>query len=183
MFKQGAMVRGDADLGFTRQYAGTYPYLYPIEMQLRWGMGWLLGVLAFAGFFWATWQGILYSGRRFNASSYAGQRVITPGGDASLVLLAWMLPFFLTTGGFYVKFMRYLLPLTPFLMLYAAALIWEWRSRAGRSLVAASVLAGYGRLCRELRELIWKRASLECCLSLDLRQCGRRDAFGQRTMG
>jgi hypothetical protein len=140
VFEQGAMVRGDADLGFTRQYAGTLPYLYPVEMQLRWGMGWLLGLLAFAGFAWAIWKGILYSGRRFNATSIAEQGIVTPGGDASLVLLAWTLPFFLTTGSFYVKFMRYLLPLTPFLMLYAAALMWQWRSRNGRTLAASSVL-------------------------------------------
>jgi hypothetical protein len=38
-------------------------------------------------------------------------------------------PFFLITGSFYVKFMRYLQPLTPFLMLYAAALLWELRGR------------------------------------------------------
>jgi hypothetical protein len=110
-------------------------------MQLRWGMGWLLGLLAFSGFAWAIWQGILYTGRRHNARSYDDPRAITPGGDASLVLLAWTLPFFLTTGSFYVKFMRYLLPLTPFLMLYAAALIWQWRSRKGRILAAVSVLA------------------------------------------
>ncbi|MEZ4518991.1 MAG: hypothetical protein R3C44_19940 [Chloroflexota bacterium] len=34
---QNAMVRGQLDLGFTRQYTGTTPYLYFIEMQLRWG--------------------------------------------------------------------------------------------------------------------------------------------------
>ncbi len=141
IFKQGGMVRGDADLGFTRQYTGTYPYLYPIEMQLRWGMGWLLGLFAFAGFAWAIWQGILYTGQRFSAHSHGERRVITPAADAALVLLAWTLPFFLTTGSFYVKFMRYLLPLTPFLMLYAAALIWGWHNRSGRVLVAGLVLA------------------------------------------
>jgi len=140
IFTQGAMVRGVADLGFTRQYAGTVPYLYPIEMQLRWGMGWLLGLLAFAGFAWAIWQGVIYLGRRFHARIDAGEGVITPAGDASLVLLAWTLPFFLITGSFYVKFMRYLLPLTPFLMLYGAALLWQWHNRVGRGLVAGLVL-------------------------------------------
>ncbi|MEJ2748340.1 MAG: glycosyltransferase family 39 protein, partial [Anaerolineae bacterium] len=40
---QSAMVRGNIDLPFTRQYAGTRPFLYQIEMQLKWGMGPLLG--------------------------------------------------------------------------------------------------------------------------------------------
>jgi 4-amino-4-deoxy-L-arabinose transferase-like glycosyltransferase len=141
IFTQGAMVRGEIDLGFTRQYAGTWPYLYPIEMQLRWGMGWLLGLLAFAGFGWAIWQAIRYAAQRINARSLTGSEAVSAQGDASLVLLAWTLPFFLTTGSFYVKFMRYLLPLTPFLMLYAAALLWQLRNRTIRYLAVGVVLA------------------------------------------
>ena len=139
---QSAMVSGKADLGFTRQYAGTLPYLYPIEMQLRWGMGWLLGLLAFAGFAWAIWQGAIVAWRWFQGRHNGEQPSITPVESASLVLLAWTLPFFLTTASFYVKFMRYLLPLTPFLMLYGAALLWQWPSRIGRTALAILVLAG-----------------------------------------
>lgn len=141
IFTQGAMVRGEIDLGFTRQYAGTWPYIYPIEMQLRWGMGWLLGLLAFAGFGWAIWQGIRYTAQRINARSLADSAAVSAQGDASLVLLAWTIPFFLTTGSFYVKFMRYLLPFTPFLMLYGAALLWQIRNRTLRYLAAGLVLA------------------------------------------
>ncbi|MCA9956197.1 MAG: glycosyltransferase family 39 protein, partial [Anaerolineales bacterium] len=53
---QNSMVQGKGDVPFTRQYSGTLPYLYFIEMQLRWGMGWLLGSLAFGGFGWAIWR-------------------------------------------------------------------------------------------------------------------------------
>ena len=134
------MVRGESDLGFTRQYAGTWPYIYPIEMQLRWGMGWPLGLLAFAGFAWAIWQSIRYAAQRLSARSEADSTAVSPQGDAALVLLAWTLPFFLTTGSFTVKFMRYLLPITPFLMIYAAALIWQLRNRTARYLLAGFVL-------------------------------------------
>ncbi len=140
IFTQGAMVRGDSDLGFTRQYAGTLPFLYPIEMQLRWGMGWLLGLLAFAGFGWAIWQGFKYAAQRFSARSVGSEALISAQSDGSLVLLAWTVPFFLTTAGFYVKFMRYLLPITPFLMLYAAALLWQIRNKALRYLAVGMVL-------------------------------------------
>ena len=51
--RQNTMVRGGDNFPFTRQYEGTLPYLYHIEMQLRWGMGPLLGLVAFAGFGWA----------------------------------------------------------------------------------------------------------------------------------
>lgn len=138
---QGAMVRGAVDLGFTRQYSGTLPYLYPIEMQLRWGMGWLLGLLAFAGFAWAIWQGGRSTWRWFLAQGHTAAPALTRVESALLVLLAWTLPFFLTTASFYVKFMRYLLPLTPFLMLYGAALLWQWPNKIGRAVVAFMILA------------------------------------------
>ncbi|HEX6384753.1 MAG TPA: phospholipid carrier-dependent glycosyltransferase, partial [Anaerolineae bacterium] len=53
--RQNAMVRGGDNFPFTRQYEGTLPYLYYIEMQLRWGMGTFLGLVAFLGFGWAMW--------------------------------------------------------------------------------------------------------------------------------
>ena len=57
--EQGAMVRGAADFPFTRQYRGTIPYLYQIEQLVRWGIGWPLGLLAFAAFrlfdIWKPW--------------------------------------------------------------------------------------------------------------------------------
>ncbi len=137
VFTQGAMVRGDLDFGFTRQYAGTRPYLYFIEMQLRWGMGWLLGMLAFAGFGWAVWWG---------TRAWLKRSAPDSGYDlhGHLVLLAWSVPFFLITGSFYVKFMRYLLPLTPFLMLFGAALLGripgKWRYLAAGVVVGATAV-------------------------------------------
>ena len=46
-----------------------------------------------------------------------------------------MIPFFLVTGSFYVKFMRYLQPLVPFLMLYGAAMVLSWQRVLWRRLV------------------------------------------------
>jgi 4-amino-4-deoxy-L-arabinose transferase-like glycosyltransferase len=51
---QGTMVQGLRDVPFVRQYIGTTPFLYYIEMQLRWGMGWILGLTAFIGFGWVV---------------------------------------------------------------------------------------------------------------------------------
>ena len=127
--RQSGMVSGEADMAFTRQYDGTLPYLYPIEMQLRWGMGWLLGIVAFAGFGW-------FIIRLAKQIAISDQRLKIEGGvvraysslithHSSLVVLAWVLPFAFVTGGFYVKFMRYLLPLTPFLMVFGAGLLWQ----------------------------------------------------------
>ncbi|MFQ5421670.1 MAG: hypothetical protein ACE5EY_15060, partial [Anaerolineae bacterium] len=111
---QGGMVRGEADFPFTRQYAGTRPFLYFIEMQLRWGMGPLLGLLAFAGLAWFTWNAF----NKRQSSSF----ILHP---SSLILLSFLWPFFLSTGSFFVKFMRYLQPITPLLMVMAAGLVWQ----------------------------------------------------------
>src|SRR5690606_36490202 len=43
LVEQGQMVRGVADRPFTRQYRNTTPYIYFIEQQVQWGMGWPLG--------------------------------------------------------------------------------------------------------------------------------------------
>lgn len=114
---QGAMVRGDIDLPFTRQYSGTLSYLYYVEMQLRWGLGLLLGLVAFAGFAWTLGRATRQLWLRWQT------REDTPL-PASFLIHAWTIPYFLSTGAFHVKFMRYFQPLIPFLVLYGAAMLW-----------------------------------------------------------
>ncbi|MCA9872274.1 MAG: phospholipid carrier-dependent glycosyltransferase, partial [Anaerolineales bacterium] len=136
---QSVMVNGGGNIPFTRQYAGTLPYLYPIEMQLKWGMGWLLGLAAFIGFGWAVWDFI----RRLEIRDWRfWRRTNRQLPVATLLLLSWAVPFFLVTGSFFVKFMRYLQPLTPFLMIFAAALLWRIRQRWLRWLMVSIVLGG-----------------------------------------
>ena len=105
---QGAMVRGGSQIPFTFQYIGTPPYVYYLDQMARWGQGIPLAATGFAGLAWAVWR-----------VSRARHRV-DPG---EAVLLAWVIPFFIVTGSFQVKFLRYLLPLTPFLSIYGAALL------------------------------------------------------------
>lgn len=134
---QNAMVRGRIDLGFTRQYAETTPYLYFVEMLLRWGMGPFLGLLGLAGLAWATWDvaGSLGGSRewRDTFSRLAAQPIV--------IGLLWVLPYFILTGSFYVKFIRYMQPIIPFLLLFGVAMLCQWRSLAGRRTVAAVMLA------------------------------------------
>jgi 4-amino-4-deoxy-L-arabinose transferase-like glycosyltransferase len=133
--RQGVMANGQSDLGFTRQYAGTTPYLYFLEMQVKWGMGPLLGAAALLG--------LLYFIYRLLKSIPLWHKQKTRWSDqaqAELILLAWVVPFLLSTGNFFVKFMRYLQPVTPILMLFAAALIWQVRPRALRYGIMTAVL-------------------------------------------
>ncbi|MCC6607130.1 MAG: glycosyltransferase family 39 protein [Anaerolineae bacterium] len=139
---QNSMVQGSGDVPFTRQYSDTLPYLYFVEMQLRWGMGWPLGLLAFGAFGWAIWREI----KRLEIRGTSPRDWRLKGVSnlqsplSNLLLLAWAVPLFVTTGGFFVKFMRYLQPLTPFLMLWAAAWLWSWRREWLKWGVATAVL-------------------------------------------
>ena len=48
-----------------------------------------------------------------------------PRRAGTLVLLGWAVPFFIYTAQLEVKFLRYMLPLTPVLCLFAAELLWR----------------------------------------------------------
>jgi hypothetical protein len=104
--QQGAMLRGDDAFPFTLQYRGTRPYLYLVEQQLRWGMGLPLGLVAFGGV------------------AYALLRALRcPGSIETWILLTWVGVYFGFYGSLYVKFMRYMLPLSPVLAVLGAALL------------------------------------------------------------
>ena len=116
---QGDLARGYLDLPYVRQFAGTIPYLYEIQNMLLWGMGVALGLAAFAGLLWLCW------------------RVWKRDVLLWLVVLSWVLVYSAITGSFYVKFMRYMLPVYPFLALMAAALLLALLQR-GRSVTQPS---------------------------------------------
>ncbi|MFB0545345.1 MAG: DUF2298 domain-containing protein, partial [Anaerolineae bacterium] len=129
--EQGAMVRGVADFPYTRQYRNTLPFIYQLVQQLRWGMGWPLGLVAFAGF------------------AFVSLRALLRGRPEEWTILTWIVPYFLITGSFMVKFMRYMLPLLPFFCLMGAELLF----RLKRGLQARYSMPGSG--IRRLVSRIW----------------------------
>lgn len=130
---QGRMVRGIADMPFTRQYRNTTPYFYFIDQQVRWGMWWPLGLTALAGtlvmlvnLVQSLWRYLV--GPEFSAPLDDRQ-------NANILVWAWLVPYFGLTGAFLAKFNRYMSPVLPFMVLFGAALIWwMWRtaSSSGR---------------------------------------------------
>lgn len=118
---EGMMASGRVDAPYTRQFAGTLPYLYFIWQTVVWGMGIPLGTVGFAGFFTAIGEGIRRVCRK-EASSVAGE----------FILLAWGVTYFGLVGSLYAKFLRYMLPMTPLLCLWAAWLAVEFLPRCGR---------------------------------------------------
>ncbi len=140
--EQSTMVRGTADWPFTRQYRNTLPFIYQIEQQVRWGLGWPLGLAAFGGFVWT----FVRQFRRPRLEEW--------------VLLGWALPYFLLTGMFMVKFMRYMLPLTPLFILMGAAMmqhIVEWAT-------AWHTSGGWRKWARRL--LFWLPYGVMVCAAL-----------------
>ena len=114
--RESEMVRRITDLPFTRQYIDTPRYLYQFWQLGTYGLGPVLGML--------VWGSFLISG------IYA----LRKRRKFDLVVLSYLVPYLLITGWFEVKFLRYMLPVLPFLLLYAArVLIWwldivrDWR--------------------------------------------------------
>jgi len=127
---EGGMVRGIRDLPYTRQYAGTTPFLYQITQTTLWAMGPALGVVAWGGLLFALWRGFRHR------------------QPSEILLLTWVVPYFLITGSFYVKFLRYMLPLFPFLYIMGAKMLLSlrewftgWAARSAWRIVLGLVMA------------------------------------------
>ena len=151
--EQSEMIRGIRDYPYTRQYADTTPYWYHIRQLAVWGYGLPLGIAAWAGLLYVSLRGMpwklgiayLAVGWALPAAillvSYSTIAIVAAAGISLLALLAtlparskhtqlevlllcWVVPYFLVTGAFHVKFMRYMLPIAPLLTLFGARLLW-----------------------------------------------------------
>ncbi len=126
IFEQSTMVRNAGVYPYTTQYMHTPKYLYEIKELILWGMAPALGIVAV----WATATRPAVAWRSHRAAEW--------------VLLAWVIPFFLVSGWFEVKFPRYLLPIYPLMCLWAADWLLQ-RVRKGSwfgRLALATVVAG-----------------------------------------
>jgi len=115
-----AMAQGLHDFPYTRQYVGTLPYLYQLRQLLWFTMGLplgLFGLVGMTGLALRTWR--------------------RPSRQM-MVFLSWPVIYGLSQGTSYAKFVRYSLPLLPFLCLAGAA-TWSaaWRRAAHLSLTRA----------------------------------------------
>ena len=147
--QQSEMARRIVDFPYTRQYIDTTPYWYHIRQLAVWGFGLPLGALAWASLGYAAVRGMgiraalayaalgialpaailalsVSSLAVICAAGIASAAVIAtiparkPGARLDAILLAWVIPYFIVMGAFDVKFMRYMLPIAPFLALFAA---------------------------------------------------------------
>ena len=157
--EQSEMIRGIRDYPYTRQYADTAPYWYHIRQLAVWGYGLPLGIVAWAGLLYVSLRGmplkigaaylvvgwglpaaiLLASHSAIAIAAAAGISLIallatlplrSKNTQLDVLLLCWVVPYFLITGAFHVKFMRYLLPIAPLLTLFGARALWALWDRA-----------------------------------------------------
>jgi YYY domain-containing protein len=103
--EQGNILAGDVDAPPWHQWTNRPALIFPLQNMLLWGQGPLLGLAAWAGFGLAAYE--LFWRRRW----------------VHLLPVAYVGVTFLYHGTLWVKFMRYFLPLYPFLALFAAYLV------------------------------------------------------------
>ncbi|HEY3991789.1 MAG TPA: DUF2298 domain-containing protein, partial [Ktedonobacteraceae bacterium] len=102
---QGDLARGLIDLPYVRQFAGTTPVLYELQNLVLWGLGLTLGVASLIGLLWLCWR--IW---RHEMASW-------------LVPLSWVLVYGAINCTFFTKYMRYMLPIYPLLVLIAASML------------------------------------------------------------
>ncbi len=104
---QTRMAREAGFFPFTVQYVDTPAFLYQIRQTTVWGLGVPLGVVA--------WLSI-----PFTALMLAVDRRHLRG---DLILLAWVVPSLIFLESFEVRFLRYLFPLMPVMILMASRMM------------------------------------------------------------
>ena len=123
---QTRMARNAGLWPFTVQYVDTPSFLYQIQQTTIWGLGLPLGVVA--------WLSIPFT----VALVVLERRHIR----ADLLLLAWVVPSLLFYESFEVRFLRYLFPLMPVMILLASRMmLWEVETarRLARRLSAGGI--------------------------------------------
>ncbi len=123
-------VKGIRQHNWTFQFTGlTIGYWF--SNLLYFGMGPLLECVSLAGVLWATAVGAVRAAGRRITNAYAPDALI----------LAFVIPYFALIGGGYEKFIRYAIPLLPFLCLLGARLLVDLGERAGRGKARIAVTA------------------------------------------
>ena len=132
---QTKMARNAGLFPFTVQYVDTPSFLYQIQQTTVWGLGVPLGVVA--------WLSI-----PFTALLLAIDR---RHRRADLILLVWVIPSLLFLESFEVRFLRYLFPLMPVMVLLASRMMLWNLERAGQPVSRLLESAGEFLKCLRVR--------------------------------
>ena len=125
--READIARLAGSVPYTIQYIGTTPFLYELRQTSLWALGLPLGIVA--------WCGLLFTLFKVTRKGLTRR--------AELLFLAWVVPSFLLVGSFEVKFLRYIFPVIPFLILMGSAMLF-WMLERARSLPSSRVTFGGG---------------------------------------
>jgi hypothetical protein len=112
--RESQIASGVLDVPYTRQYAGTLPYLTSGWQAALWGLALPVGLVAWAGF------------------GLALIRWLRRAAWADTLLLSWAGPYLAITGLLYTRYLRYTLPLVPVLCILAVRLLTSLERRGAR---------------------------------------------------
>jgi YYY domain-containing protein len=138
------------------QWTARTPFIFPWINIVFWGMGLPLGLAAWTGWAWATWQTVLTPYLK-NRQGKLGEWFRNVMQSRHLLVWLWVTGYFVWQGSQWVKSIRYQLPIYPFLALLAAAglvafLDWAFRARrfstlwrvASVATITVVVIGAYG---------------------------------------
>lgn len=98
MHYESGVATGSIPVPYTLQFTGSIPYLFQIQ-NFVWQMGPLLTIFTVAGMLWLTLEPLKKKGENH--------------------ILFWIFPlaYFIYVGSWHTKFLRYMLPIIPFLLI------------------------------------------------------------------
>ena len=133
--EQQKTVNGDADLPWVQQWTNR-SMAFPVYNIIVWGLGLPLGLASVAGYALVVFE------------------LVRKKKLEHLLIVAYVTATFVYHAATFIKFMRYFLPLYPFLVLFAAYfIVWLWqRVRAGAAEVNPAEDAA------SMRPPLWRRA-------------------------
>ncbi len=138
----------DASAPPATQWTDRAPIIFPWTNMVLWGMGLPAGLLAWVGFFYALWRIIR----------------MRPDWMAHALPVAWIGGYFLFASTRWVKSIRYMLPLYPFLLLLAGwviVLVWDWAKRSEVARPQKRALAAGLALLVIIPTLLWANAFVD----------------------
>ncbi len=128
-YQKRILITGEGDVPYNRQYIDTPKYIFYIENMIKYTMGIPYGTMAFIAFFF-----YIFIFFRDLKDGRIGNREI-------LIILAGLVPYFLIVGFSFAKFNRYMVPMTPFLALLTAKLLFDIRDRLKEKKIGTALIA------------------------------------------
>jgi YYY domain-containing protein len=130
------LVTGEGDVPYNRQYINTTPFFYYIQNMVFYTMGIPYGTMAFIAFYFYI---IIFFKDIFKFLKSLKGEIF--GNKEVVLILAWLVPYFAVVGLSFAKFNRYMVPMTPFLAIITAKLLFDIRQKISDKKIGTALMA------------------------------------------